>query len=94
MAPRGLIYDRDGNLLVENRPSYKIIIDMAEFPPTQEFEKAEIRKVANIVKEDFAELWEGYKEKALCRWQSDRTATSDAFESSLSGTRYWGFMPR
>ena len=32
MAPRGLIYDRDGRLLVENVPSYNLMLDRSRSP--------------------------------------------------------------
>ena len=38
-APRGLIYDRNGVVLAENRPNWTVIITPAELPPPSDQEE-------------------------------------------------------
>lgn len=52
-APRGLIYDRQGNVLAENRPNWSIIITPAELPPEDEQGEREriITFLASVLKD-------------------------------------------
>jgi penicillin-binding protein 2 len=47
---RGLIYDRNGELLVYNRPAYDVMITMRE---TEAFDTLAFCNIVNITKEDF-----------------------------------------
>lgn len=52
-APRGLIYDREGRVLAENRPNWCIMITPAELPPESDQEEREriITSIASILRE-------------------------------------------
>jgi len=52
-APRGLIYDREGRVLAENRPNWSVIITPAELPPADEVEEREriITFLASVLRE-------------------------------------------
>jgi len=60
-ATRGLVYDREGNLLVVNSPSFKLLIEINELP--REKENEVIMKLADILGVDSDELWEDFKVK-------------------------------
>ncbi len=60
-ATRGLIYDREGNLLVINKPSFKLLIEVDELP--EDSENAVIIKLADILEVDRDEMWNDYKIK-------------------------------
>jgi len=48
-APRGLIYDRNGILLVENQPSFSLEIDVANLPPEESERQLLVRKLAKVL---------------------------------------------
>lgn len=61
-APRGLIYDRGDNLLVINRPSFKLALDLVQLP--KEKEEEVISLLAQILEVDEATLWENFVGRA------------------------------
>lgn len=60
-APRGLIYDRDGNLLVVNRPSFQLLIDLSLLK--REDEERVIKLLAQTLEADVDYLWEDFVRK-------------------------------
>ncbi|NLO07783.1 MAG: penicillin-binding protein 2 [candidate division WS1 bacterium] len=50
-APRGLIYDREGRVLAENRPNWSIVITPAELPTEPEKREDVIKRLASILRE-------------------------------------------
>lgn len=52
-APRGLIYDREGHVLAENRPNWTIVITPANLPPESEQEEREriIKFLASVLRD-------------------------------------------
>ncbi|MDD3647982.1 MAG: penicillin-binding protein 2, partial [Candidatus Dojkabacteria bacterium] len=61
-APRGLVYDRNGNLLVQNTPSFQLIIELQQLP--KEKEDYVIENLSNILEIDKKELEKEFKTKA------------------------------
>lgn len=57
-APRGLIYDRNGNLLVINRPSFRLVVDLHQLP--QDREETVIGVLSQILEIDQAALWDDF----------------------------------
>jgi penicillin-binding protein 2 len=53
-APRGLIYDRNGVLLVDNRPSFNLKIVLEDARPL----KKTINKLSELIDVPYQELWE------------------------------------
>ncbi|MFC1780572.1 penicillin-binding protein 2 [Patescibacteria group bacterium] len=60
-APRGLIYDRDGNLLVINRPSFNLVVDLHIL--TQDREKDVVKLLSTILDVDEQDLWSDFKSR-------------------------------
>jgi len=54
-APRGLIFDRNGDLVVKNHPSYRLVIDLNQLPRERE------DQVLSILSEILEEDKEGFK---------------------------------
>ena len=56
-SPRGLIYDRNGKLLVYNQPTYDLLVTMSEIPGPKSFQPPidtlELCNLLNITKEQF-----------------------------------------
>ncbi|MEA3403548.1 MAG: penicillin-binding protein 2 [Armatimonadota bacterium] len=50
-APRGLIYDREGRVLAENRPQWSITITPADLPEEQSDRDKIIKRLASILRE-------------------------------------------
>ena len=60
---RGIIYDRNGEIIVNNKPRYNLILNPSKI---NDIEKhiAEIRKVINISEKDILFVKENFKNKA------------------------------
>jgi penicillin-binding protein 2 len=67
-APRGLIYDRDGNLLVINRPSFNILLDLNSLP--KEEERNLVQSLSQILGVDENDLWNNFINKVYGDGQS------------------------
>ena len=56
-SPRGLIYDRNGKLLVYNQPTYDLLVTMSEIPGPKSsqppIDTLELCNLLNITKEKF-----------------------------------------
>ncbi len=52
-APRGLVYDREGRVIAENRPNWTVLITPAELPPAEDGEEREriITFLASVLRE-------------------------------------------
>ncbi|MBU0975348.1 MAG: penicillin-binding protein 2 [Patescibacteria group bacterium] len=61
-APRGLVYDRNGNLLVQNTPSFQLTIELLQLP--REKEDQVISLLSNILGIDKKKLVNEYETKA------------------------------
>jgi len=61
-ATRGLIYDREGNWLVVNKPSFKLIIDLTQLPP--EKEKEVVSLLAKIIEVNYEDVSKDFYNKA------------------------------
>ncbi len=61
-APRGLIYDRDGDLLVVNKPSFEVVINLEQLPIEREDEI--MSNISEIIEVDREELWAEFYKKA------------------------------
>lgn len=61
-APRGLIYDRAGNLLVINRPSFRLSIDLNQLPVEEE--KSVLKLLSQILGVEEDALWEDFRRRA------------------------------
>ncbi|MBN2015970.1 penicillin-binding protein 2 [Candidatus Dojkabacteria bacterium] len=72
-APRGLIYDREGNLLVVNRPSFKLILDLTLLP--KESEEETISLLAEILEVDYDKLQGDFRSRVYGEG-TERTAIS------------------
>lgn len=57
-APRGLIYDRNNNLLVVNKPSFKLVLDLSQLPC--EREKDVIFVLSQILGVQEEDLWNDF----------------------------------
>lgn len=62
LPPRGLIYDKNGELLAYNTPSYSLYIDKDKVPVDREREL--IDKIAKILGRDTEELLDTYRKEA------------------------------
>lgn len=62
LAPRGLIYDKNGNPLVVNSPTYKLIINLSELP--QDKEQGVIQILSEILNTDKDKLWQDFLAKS------------------------------
>jgi penicillin-binding protein 2 len=60
-APRGLIYDRDGNLLVVNRPAFRLVIDLHQLEKDKE--EMVIGLLSQILQIDQEDLSEDFHSK-------------------------------
>jgi penicillin-binding protein 2 len=47
-APRGVIYDRNGSLLVRNIPVYNVVVTAAELPDSQAEQQQYLQAIADI----------------------------------------------
>lgn len=67
LAPRGLIYDRNGNLLVENIPSFDLTVVPIDLPRNSQGKITEdfLRKLSEILDEPFENLEEKFKDLNL-----------------------------
>lgn len=57
-APRGLIYDRNGEILVENKESFFLYLDVNEFVKQKELEDETIEALRGIVKMEPSVFWD------------------------------------
>ena len=55
-AERGVIYDRDGNQLVWNKPSFDLVSDIEDLPSSDVEKLRILKEVAEILEENFKEL--------------------------------------
>lgn len=68
-APRGLIRDRNGKLLAENRPVWNVSIAPARFPRREDAQEKIIGRLAGILKVPTPELREKIREACTRRGQ-------------------------
>lgn len=84
-APRGLIYDRNGNALAVNKPSFKLIANIAEIPVEQEQQL--IARLGQMLQIDGDLLWEDYEKKVYDqngnRLRSQTTLISDVSRDNV-----------
>ena len=57
-AERGIIYDKDLNQLVSNKPSFDLICNIRDIPETAAEKERIIKEVAKIIEKDFEDLIE------------------------------------
>lgn len=66
-SPRGLIYDRNGKLLVYNQPTYDVLVTMSEIPGPRSSKPAidtlELCKLLKITKKQFDDRMESVKDR-------------------------------
>ena len=66
-SPRGLIYDRNGKLLVYNQPTYDLLVTMSEIPGPKSsqppIDTLELCNLLNITKEQFDARIESVKDR-------------------------------
>ncbi|MDR0835442.1 MAG: penicillin-binding protein 2 [Tannerella sp.] len=86
---RGVIYDRKGNLLVYNQPSYDVMVIMREVEP---FDTLDFCKTLNITKEYFDNRIAAIKNKTLNPGYS--SYTSQEFMNQLSADEYGVFQEK
>jgi penicillin-binding protein 2 len=73
-APRGLVYDREDNLLVSNKPSFKLIVEIDKLP--QEKEEEVVKILAEILEVKYENLWEDFSSKVY-ESEDKRTTLSE-----------------
>jgi len=64
-APRGLIYDRNDSLLVVNRPSFRLLVDLKELPEGKE--KSVFKTLSEILGVEQEPLWRDFKNRAFTK---------------------------
>jgi penicillin-binding protein 2 len=60
-AERGVIYDRFGNQLVWNKPSFDLVLDIKELPQSKAEKEKILKEVAEILDEDLEKIQEKIK---------------------------------
>jgi len=80
---RGLIYDRNGKLMVYNKPSYDVLVTVREVVP---FDTLDFCRTVGITKEEFLQQWEAVKSRRLNPGYS--SYTPQVFLSQLSTETY------
>ncbi|OHA47073.1 MAG: penicillin-binding protein 2 [Candidatus Terrybacteria bacterium RIFCSPLOWO2_01_FULL_44_24] len=56
IAPRGIVYDRNGEELVKNTASFRVIVDRTRLPQDKSVFSAQIEKIAGILSMSLADL--------------------------------------
>lgn len=83
---RGLIYDRNGKLLVYNQPAYDVMMIVREI---QEFDTLDFCRTLGITREQFDRRWAMVKDRRLNPGYSG-LYPSDIYLPTIS-TRLWPF---
>lgn len=81
IAPRGLIYDSNDELLVMNRPSFKLVLDLTELPPEKEKDVLEV--IADILELDFDIIWKDYKKRVYKKEERIENVTQITLYSDI-----------
>lgn len=87
--PRGVIYDRNGKLMVYNQPAYDIMLIMREIQP---FDTLDFCSTLNITKEQLLKRMEEIKDRKLNPGYS--SYTPQVFATHLSSTEYGIFQEK
>jgi penicillin-binding protein 2 len=86
---RGLMYDRNGKLLVYNQPAYDVMFIPREVEP---FDTLDFCKVLNITKDEFDKRWREIKNPAKNLGYS--SYTPQVFTTQLSNREYGIFQEK
>jgi penicillin-binding protein 2 len=79
-APRGIIFDRNGNVLVGNRPAFDVALLLEDVPDVDKT----IEDIANIVGRDINELRESFNNRKPSRPFEPKVLLGDASFEELS----------
>jgi len=55
-AERGVIYDKEGNQLVFNKPSFDLVLDKRDFPQDENEKLKVLKAISGIIKKDIEEI--------------------------------------
>jgi len=92
LAPRGLIYDKNGVKLAYNIASYSIYIKPIEFETQNTQEK--MQSLASLLGQDPNNLWETYKSKAYDENQKLKNIDRITLKSDLTFDQYYAVLSK
>ncbi len=82
-APRGLMYDREGKILVKNRPAFQVALMLEDTPDVPET----IKKIAELLDKDQAELMTRFASDQATRRFEPKILLSDVSREELARLR-------
>lgn len=82
-APRGLMYDRQGQILVKNRPAFQVALMLEDTPDVPET----IEKIAEILEQDVTELRARFASDQATRRFEPKILLSDVSREELARLR-------